>query len=219
MSEVHEQEAARAPRVGVHALATAAAGALPVPGLDRYLRALTRGAALRRVASQRGVRLTPDARRILAAPPSASSKRRVAGMLLRRFAAPMRLVARAEDATAVLADAHLLDGYLREAAERGWRRRGAPLDGREARRLRAALDAARRSAAYDALRAAPGGLVGTAREAAQALWKPGDGEDRPPLERLVDTVLDGLAEGPEDVLEALWEGFEDAWVGAGEEGP
>ena len=43
MSEVHEQEAARAPRVGVHALATAAAGALPVPGLDRYLRALTRG--------------------------------------------------------------------------------------------------------------------------------------------------------------------------------
>ena len=139
MSEVHEQEAARAPRVGVHALATAAAGALPVPGLDRYLRALTRGAALRRVASRRGVRLTPDARRILAAPPSASSKRRVAGMLLRRFAAPMRLVARAEDATAVLADAHLLDGYLREAAERGWRRRGAPLDGREARRLRAAL--------------------------------------------------------------------------------
>ena len=131
MSEVHEQEAARAPRVGVHALATAAAGALPVPGLDRYLRALTRGAALRRVASRRGVRLTPDARRILAAPPSASSKRRVAGMLLRRFAAPMRLVARAEDATAVLADAHLLDGYLREAAERGWRRRGAPLDGRE----------------------------------------------------------------------------------------
>ena len=62
MSEVHEQEAARAPRVGVHALATAAAGALPVPGLDRYLRALTRGAALRRVASRRGVRLTPDAR-------------------------------------------------------------------------------------------------------------------------------------------------------------
>ena len=35
----------------------------------------------------------------------------------------------------------------------------------------------------------------------------------------MDTVLDGLAEGPEDVLEALWEGFEDAWVGAGEEGP
>ena len=179
----------------IHAAAAAALGAIPVPVLDRYAQSLVRGSAFRRVCLAHDVRLSPKARKALAASGPRSS-------WLARFVAPLRWADRAEDAVRLMTDAALLDRYLRRGPREGWRREGAALEEPEARRIVAAWQAARRTGTARALRAAPGGLWGTVRDAGRSVVEL-DHEDRPPLERLIDTLLDALSEVPDEVIDAL----------------
>lgn len=195
--------------VEVHAVATALAGAVPVPFVGGYAQALTRGAAFRRIARAHGVRLTGGARDALAAPwGSAGRTSGLVRLALRRVAAPLLIASRLEQATRLLLDARLFDHYLAVADARGWRQvegtKRGPMSRAEAERIRAALAAA------------PGGsLRGLVREigpeARRALGEVQDGsEERNPLERLVDGALEFAASLPEDAVDGARARFEQA---------
>jgi hypothetical protein len=182
---------------------------VPVPVLDVVLAKLARGSAMRRVAARRGVRLTPEARAILARPGIASSLGSTPARLLRaaitRALAPVRVAARIEDATATLLSAILLDHYLATAN----RRRGAPLGEREATLVRAAMESAWAASGLEALRTAPLGALEVIGAALRASVQP-DAEARGPIERFVDALLDGLADAPEDLIQRMRDHFDAA---------
>jgi len=110
-----------------------------------------------------------------------------------RVAAPLRIATRVEDGAEILVDAQLLDHYLRTAD----RREGEPLLAAEARRIREAMQVARREGTARAILGAPKDAVDLGREVWSTLR---EGDDRSPVERLVDTLLDGLSDAPEGAL-------------------
>jgi len=190
----------------IHAAAAAALGAIPVPMLDRYAQSLVRGSAFRRVCLDHDVRLSTRARRTLA-----KSGPRVG--LIARFIAPLRWADRVEEAVRLMTDAALLNRYLTKGPELGWRRRGAALERDEAQRVVDAWAKARRAGTVSTLRAAPGGVWGTVRDASRSVVQL-DHEDRPPLERLVDTVLDALSGVPDEVIDAMAKPFDACFADA-----
>lgn len=192
--------------LAIYAAAAGLASAVPVPVLDTLLGGLARGAAMRRVAARHGVRLSRDARRLLAHPPPAADRRvRLARRVLTRVVAPLRVIRRVEEGLGALAAARLFDHYLRTSD----RRPGAPLEAAEAARVRAAIGRAAVEGAFDSARDAPGGFYRTARDAVATLLEPGS-DDRTPLERVVDTLLDAAADAPDDVGDRVLERFDAA---------
>ncbi|MBX3272202.1 MAG: hypothetical protein KF729_18200 [Sandaracinaceae bacterium] len=188
--------------VSVYAAITGLAGAVPVPMLDAVLSELSRGAAMRRVAKRHGVTLTPDARAILATSGSIHATSTERGRLLKTalasVLAPFRVAARVDDAVGTLLSAICLDHFLR----RPDRPAGAALTAAEAHRVRAATERAIGEAGFDALKTIPAGLFRILRRAFDALLA-ADDEGRSPIERAVDAILDGLADAPDELVDAL----------------
>lgn len=193
--------------MAIYAAAAGLATAVPVPFLDAMLAGLARGAAMRRTAARRGVRMSPAARKLLArsgwTPATGSLPVRVARGVVSRAFAPVRMTARAEDALATLAAAILLDHHLASPN----RAPGAPLDEPEARRIRAAIDEAIAKGAVDSLLAAPRGFWQTLSRAVRAVGQD-DVEGRNVIERAVDALLDGVADAPGDVTARLCARFD-----------
>lgn len=193
----------------VYATAAGALSAIPVPFLDGALAGIARGSAVRRVASRRGVRISREARDVLSKVGMtrhvATGPARLLRMALSRALAPVRIASRLEDASASFFTVVLLDHYLRT----GDRRHGAPLGGLEAERVRAAMEDAIARGGIDALRSVPLGLVQLVYRAGRAAIEV-DAEDRGPIERFVDTLLDGLADAPASTNERLTEHFDAA---------
>ena len=200
--------------VSVYAAVTALAGAIPVPLLDTLLGELARGAAMRRVARRHGVALTPDARAVLSGSGSVHATSSERGRLLKAavatFLAPLRLVARFEDALGTLFSAILLDHFLR----RPDRPRGAALTEAEARRVRAATESAIADAGIDVLRTVPLGVWSLVRKGFDAMMR-ADDERRSVVERFVDAILDGMADGPTELSDTLIHHFDLALAGEG----
>ncbi|MEM1417505.1 MAG: hypothetical protein AAGH15_21590 [Myxococcota bacterium] len=189
-----------------HAAVAALSAALPVPLLDDLLGRLARGSALRRVARNHGVRLAPEARRILAeaAPPALQSLPGggVTRRVLSRVVTPLRVWGRVEGGVVALVDARLLDHYLTIAPGRGWRQAGARLDAGEALRLRTALQKAREGGLPRSMLAFPVRLAGGLGDLPDAV-RGDDPEGRNVVERVVDTLLDAFADAPPGAWEAV----------------
>jgi hypothetical protein len=204
---------AHAPASGVVVYAAAAglASILPIPFLDGLLTGVARGSAVRRIAARRGVRLSHEARRTLAGVsitrPTGTGTARLLRMALSRALSPIRIASRLEDATATAHSALLLDHYLGTEE----RRVGAPLEETEARRVRAAMEAAFSSGGLESLRALPLGAVDILMRAAKAAMAL-DPEDRGPVERFVDALLDAAADAPSEWFERLRVLFDEALV-------
>jgi len=199
------------PRVAVYAAAVGLATAVPVPFVDQALSGLARGAALRRVAERRGVRLSRGARDVLTgAPVRRGPKRRLIRRILSGVVssalAPVRLASRFDDALSMWAAALLLDHYLRVV--RGGPE-GRPLGPEEAMGVRRAIDSAEVEAVLETLRAAPRSFVGALGDAARSVTAL-DREDRSPAERVVDTLLDAAATAPDSIALGLCRAFEAA---------
>ncbi|MEM9193023.1 MAG: hypothetical protein AAGF12_27865 [Myxococcota bacterium] len=210
--------------LSVYGMAASAAAAVPVPLVDRWLGRLARGAALRRVCRWHGVRLTPRARQVLTdagsdlePAPQARTARlafRVAGFLrdaavrTARNAAARVIgpAARVDDGLSAVSAAVLLDHYLRS-----YPRPSGPLLYDEANRLRRAIDSAEVRGAVEALRSAPRGVLRTLYEAMQKVAAD-DPEDRTPVERVADHLLDAAADIPEEVTFRLERAFDRAWA-------
>ncbi|HJL18017.1 MAG TPA: hypothetical protein RMH99_20305 [Sandaracinaceae bacterium LLY-WYZ-13_1] len=195
--------------VTVYAAVTGLAGAVPVPLLDAMLSELSRGAAMRRVARRHGVRLTPDARAVLSSAGSihatSTERGRLVKAALSSVLAPFRVAARLEDALGTMLAAVLLDHFLR----RPERPNGATLTEPEARRIRAATEAAVAEGGFDAIKTIPAGLWAILREAFGSLVS-ADPEGRSPVERFVDAILDGFADAPTDLIDNLSHHFDRA---------
>ncbi len=207
-----EAEPETAPRVGIYAAAAGLATAVPVPFADRLLSGLARGAALRRVARRHDVRLSRGARDVLS---GGRVNRDPKGRWLRSAVAsafaPLRIASRVDDAVSTWAAAILLDHHLTVAE----RPKGAALSRDEAIRIRHAMDSAEVDAVLEALRLAPGGVFKTFGEALRAAAGLDD-EDRSPIERAVDTLLDAAADSPESILARLRAAFDRALQAEGQ---
>lgn len=202
------------PQIAIYAAAAGLATAVPVPILDEALTGLARGAALRRVASRHGVRLTGEARDILSRPLSAERQKAWQHHLIRRtvgqILAPLRVAARVEDALATFVASLLLDHYLQTAR----RERGLAIGVDEARRIRGAMEDAAISGSFASLREAPAGFWRTLVDAFRAAATP-DPEDRSPAERLVDALLDSAADAPGELGERTRRAFDESLRRAG----
>jgi hypothetical protein len=194
--------------VAVYAGLSGLAAAVPVPIVEGIVAGLARGAAMRRVAQRHGVRLTRGARAILAEPGlrarAGKTDARLLRSLLTRVLPPLRIASRAEDVVATALSAVVLDHYL----ARGGRAPGVLAEG-EARRVRDAMDAAIVEGAFAALKDVPNGAVQTLKDALAAT-RTDDDEDRGLIERAADTLLDGLADAPEELLVRLFDAFDTA---------
>jgi hypothetical protein len=178
-----------------------------VPLLDGVLSELARGAALRRVALRHGVTLTPPARSILAGTGAtrvtSTGRARLLKAAVSSAVAPFRIASRLEDAAGTLFGAALLDRYLTR------RRKTGPITRAEAEDLRDAMEEAVVATGFDALREVPLGVFDVIRDAVTAAVAR-DREGRSRLEVLVDALLDGAAEAPDDLLGRLGAHFDDA---------
>lgn len=195
-------------RIAAYAGAAALAAALPLPFVDAVATRMARGAALRSVAARHGVRLTRDARAILAAPWRARRRTGTALRVLANLVPSVTMAKRVEDAVATLATAALFDQYLSRRATDA----ANPVTAEEARHVRAAMDAAAVEGFTSALRSAPAGLWSTLTAAFRAAKGP-DEEGRNPLERVVDALLDGVSEATGAVGEHVSARFESAVAG------
>src|SRR5688500_17717434 len=101
--------------MAVYAAAAGLASVVPVPILDAFVTRLARGAAMRRVAKRRGVRMTREARAILSAPgatqKSGSLPVRLARRAIQTVVPPVAVAARTEEAIATFSAAILFDHY------------------------------------------------------------------------------------------------------------
>jgi hypothetical protein len=204
---------AQAPTTGVAVYAAAAGlvSVVPIPFVDGILTGVARGSAVRRIAGRRGVRLTREARKTLASisitRPTGTGAARLLRMALSRALSPIRIASRVEDATATVLSAILLDHYLATSS----RRVGSPLDDREARRVRDAMESAFSASGLESLRTLPLGALDVFLGAGRAAFAI-DSEDRGPVERFVDTLLDGAADAPSEWSERLRVLFDEALV-------
>jgi len=200
-----------APSSGIvmYAAAAGLASIVPVPFLDGLLTGVARGSAVRRIAARRGVRLSHEARKTLAGVsmtrPTGTGTARLLRMALSRALSPIRIASRLEDATATVLSSLLLDHYL--VTEE--RRIGSPLEDREARRIRTAMENAFAASGLESLKAVPLGALDIIVRAAKAALAI-DAEDRGPVERFVDALLDAAADAPSDWLERLRVLFDEA---------
>ena len=205
--------------VGPHAAVAGIASLIPVPWLDERVATIARGSALRRMALRHGVRLSPEARRTLAKPAvveqTAPSKlaTRAIRFAAARLAAPVRAGSVAGEASRTLLFARLLDRYLAEAPARGWRKAGAAVGGAEAARLRVALGKGLSAIPAEVFESSPA-LLGGAGRGLGSVFSRSDEEDRSPLERLVDVVLDGGADSLDTVVDLVWDRFVEALADA-----
>jgi hypothetical protein len=192
----------------VYAALAGLLAALPVPVLDELASGLARGAALRRVARRHGVVLGREARDVLRAPSAARAAGaggRSAGLVravLRRAVAPLRALSRVDDALGTVLAALLLDHYLARRP-----RSAGCLGVAEARRVRAAIDAALASGGLAALRDLPGGALAALRAATDDA-RGVDPEGRRWVERVTDAVMDALADAPAAAAERLRAAFD-----------
>jgi len=195
----------------VYATAAGVLSAVPVPFLDGMLAGVARGSAVRRVASRRGVRVTRGARAVLSqvglTRHTSSGGARFLRAALSRALAPIRIASRLESGVASFFTVVLLEHYLRTSD----RRAGMPIDELEAERLRRAMEAALAESGLEALRSVPLGALDLFAKSARAAVGV-DVEDRGPIERLIDGMLDGLADAPSDVIDRLTELFDAALV-------
>lgn len=199
--------------VTVYAALSGLAAAVPVPLIDGIVAGLARGSAMRRVAQRHGVRLTREARAILAAPGlrarGGKADARLLRTLLTRFIPPVRFATRAEDVVATALSAVVLDHHLAHAE-----RRPGPMTEAEARRVRNAMDTAIVDGAFAALRDAPRGALESAQQAMRA-FRDDDLEERGPMERVTDALLDRLADAPDELLARLFDAFDAALLAEG----
>jgi hypothetical protein len=202
-----EREDGLSGRMAVYAAAAGLATVVPVPLLDTFVARLARGAALRRVATRRGVRMTREARAILSAPgataKSGSIPVRLARRAIQSVVPPVVIAARAEEAVSTFAAAILFDHYLAKPG----RNVANPVTAEEAQRIRNAIDAAAVDGATDAIKSVPAGIWTTLVDAAKAV-RGRDAEGRNPLERVVDALLDGLSDAPSSVTDRLYSRFD-----------
>lgn len=204
---------AHAPASGVVVYAAAAgmASIIPIPFLDGLVTGVARGSAVRRIAARRGVRLSHEARRTLAGVsitrPTGTGTARLLRIALSRALSPIRIASRLEDAAATALSALLLDHYLLTEE----RRVGAPIEEREARRVRNAMEEAFSAGGLESLRALPLGALEILMRAARAAMAL-DPEDRGPVERFVDALLDAAADAPSEWFERLRTLFDEALV-------
>lgn len=202
--------------IAIYAAVAGAASVVPIPVLDATLAKLARGSAMRRVAARHGVRLTPEARVVLARPGLASQLATTPARLLRtavtRALAPIRVASRIEDALATFLSALMLDHYLSTSD----RRVGSPVGEREATIVRAAMEHAWADSGLEALRTIPVGIVQLVVHAAKATVQL-DTEGRGPVERFVDALLDGAANAPDDLLQQMRDHFDAAIMARGGE--
>lgn len=200
--------------VEVYAAVAGLAATVPVPFLDAMLARLARGSAMRRVAARRGVRLTPEARIVLARPglaaPLGSAPARLLRTAFTRALAPVRFASRLEDATATFLASRMLDHYLATAD----RRPGAPMGEREASAVRAAMEQAWADSGLEALRTVPVGVADLIARAGKAALQL-DAEGRGPVERFVDALLDGAADAPSDLAQRMRDHFDAALAAHG----
>jgi hypothetical protein len=191
----------------VYAAAAGVVSAVPVPFVDGILGGIARGSAMRRVASRRGVRLSREARKVLAnvslSRSTGTGPARLLRAALSRALAPVRIASRAEEAGATFLAALLFDHYLATSA----RRAGAPVGEAEALRVRAAMEAAFVDGGLEALRAVPLGAFEALFRAGKQSLQP-DLEDRGLIERFVDALLDGAADAPSDVFQRMCDLFD-----------
>jgi len=196
--------------LGVYSVASGLVAALPVPFVDQWLTPAVRGSALRRVAQRHNVPFTPAGREVLSAVGGGDVRRRIEGRVarevFRQLLRPLRLVTRFEDGLYTLASAQLLDHYLRTAD----RAPGAPLDALEAERIRGAMETAMVEGLWSGVRAGPDGVLQTVRKAFDAVTTPDEIEQRGPVERLLDAVLEGAADGPAGLGGKLEDAFDPA---------
>lgn len=187
----------RRTNAGVYAAAAALLQSVPIPLVDTHLAETARSSVFRRIARAHGVRLDREARPILIRLPDAGKvglRRRVAlragRTLIQRFLIPARLLLRLETAARTLVEAHLFELYLsRRESERP--RIGVV----EASDIRSALDEATREGLPELLSALVDSLAKISERSA-----PFEEEDRNLLERGVDTLLDAIADLPDDLL-------------------
>lgn len=202
------------PRLAVYATAAGLATAVPLPIIDRALSGLARGAALRHVAARHGVRLTHEARVVLTSDePVLGKKTRLLRATLAHLTAPLRIASRIDDALSTWSSAVLLHHYLVTHP----RTPHAALSGSEARAIKRAIDSAEVHGVLASLRAAPSKVGRTVADAVKSVGEL-DLEDRTPLERVVDTLLDRAADTPEEVGVRLRTAFDHALLaGAGDD--
>lgn len=193
------------PRTGyvpVYAVAAGLAAAVPLPLIDGWLARTARGSAMRRVAERHGLTLSPEARRHLGDVQLPKHLRvrgyRVARAALQKSFFPMVPVRHVEDALAALGSSLLFDAYLRHRPFP----RGTTVELADARTIRRSIDGALVHGATDLAAALPE----LAKSLASESWRiVRYGEERglSRAEKLVDHVLDAIADVPENILLAL----------------
>lgn len=197
----------------VYAVATGVVGAVPVPFLDGLLTELARGAGIRRVAMKHRVPLPREVRNILAGSGATAMTSTSRGRLLKTALsaafAPFRLATRVEESLGTLFAAALLDRYL------GRRERPVemPLTVAEARRIRSATERAVTRFGFALLSSAPLDVFDGLARATRAVLEVDEGEERTPVERFFDEVLDGLADVPGGLMGRLGEQFDEVLEG------
>ncbi len=203
-------QSSRRGNLTLYGVAAGLSAAVPLPAVDNWLGALTRGSTMRRVAMRYGVTLTPEAREILAAPGVATTVRntgpaRFLRGILNVSVKPARLLGGFEDGLAALLGAAFLDYYLRTAD----RPPDTPLGIVEAERIRRAMSYAVEDGFISLAEAAPRGVGKLLQQAGRSLERDGADGRRAP-ERVIDAVLDSLSDLPEDVMESFLERFQTA---------
>lgn len=186
-------------RLGTYSALGAAAAAVPLPILPGSLGLRVRGALVHDVCARFGLSITPEARRVLAAPGLAEGPEGLIGAAV-RFATtrvltrlgPLGVIPPIRSAVLTYAVGHLLARHLAARADKSVR-----VDVDEARRVRKAIE--RSLAAVFSTQAREEQQVGGAPE-----------ELRDPLTQATDGVIAALASLPGNVVRRLEAAFDDA---------
>jgi hypothetical protein len=139
-------------RLGMYALLGAGAGSVPLPWIPEALLRRVRGSLLHDIATRHGVSLSPEARAVLCDPLGVGARRGVVAEALRfvggkvavrtlSLVGPASLVWPVGGALRTYVLGHLFDRHLARRRS-GSDRRSVRIDADEARRVRAAIDAA-----------------------------------------------------------------------------
>ncbi|HEX4512275.1 MAG TPA: hypothetical protein VH054_02030 [Polyangiaceae bacterium] len=188
-------------RLGTYSALGAAAAAVPLPILPGSLGLRVRGALVHDVCARFGLSITPEARRVLAAPGLAEGPPGMIGAAI-RFATtrvltrlgPLGVIPPVRSALLTYAIGHLLARYLAARTDKSVR-----VDVDEARRVRRAIE--RSLAAAFSTSAREEQQIGAAPE-----------ELRDPLTQATDGVIAALASLPGNVVRRLEAAF-DASIG------
>ncbi|MCS6858247.1 MAG: hypothetical protein NZM37_11095 [Sandaracinaceae bacterium] len=192
--------------------AAAAAGAIPIPLLDVWVGSMVRGALMRRVAARRGVQLHHEARAILAQVASSAwagqGQVRFVKALLTKLFPPLQPLAQLEELIAAWMGALLFDHYL-STSDRASVSDPLFIGSAEAMRIKFAIENSLSGSGGEILRSFAKAFAETlVRSFAQL--RSADPEDRNAFERVLDTLLDGIADWPMDAWAQLSMRFDEA---------